>query len=359
MQVTVVAPGELGAAHLAAWRAMQDADPELASPFLAPEFVRAVGHQRPAARVAVLSDGQRPVGFFPFERHWLGLGLPIGSGLCDRQGLIHAPDLAWDPAALLRACRLQLWRYDHLTAGQAPFETLGVHHMVSPVIELGHGFDSYFASLRSKSLRGTKRLLDKERRLSRRIGEVRLAFDDSAPEALEALMRCKSAQYRSKGQLDLFSRPWAVALLRELLRSRAANCTGTLSVLYAGERPVAWHFGLRSRRVLQYWFPAYDPDVAPFSPGILLLLKMAEAAASLGIHHIDLGKGAEPYKQQLKTGDHRVAEGWVRRPTVAATMRRAQAEAATKARVAVADNPALRRAALFTLNAFPSLRKSW
>lgn len=357
MQVTVVAPHELGAAELAAWRTMQDADPRQASPFLSPEFAIAVGHQRPAARVAVLDDALRPGGFFPFERHSLGLGLPIGSGLCDCQGLIHAQGFVWDAAALLQECRLHLWRYDHLVAGQAPFEMVDVRRAASPVINLAKGYDTYLEVLRDRSSQRLTRLYRQERRLTQEFGELRLVFDDSAPSALQTLMRFKSAQFRSKGQLDLFSHSWAVALLSELRQCRGANCKGTLSVLYAGERPVAWHFWLRSRRVLHSWFPVYDPDVAQFSPGILLLLKAAEAAASSRIDYIDLGKGTERYKNEMKTDDKSVAEGWACRATRSARFRRAQANAVTTARAAVADSPVLRRVALRALNRSPRTRK--
>ena len=52
----------------------------LASPFLCPEFAVAVGRVRPDARVALLADGPDIVGFFPFQRRRLGVGVPIGAG---------------------------------------------------------------------------------------------------------------------------------------------------------------------------------------------------------------------------------------------------------------------------------------
>jgi len=69
----------------------------LASPFLCPEFAVAVDRFCPNARVAVLADGPDIVGFFPFQRRRLGVGVPIGYGINDCQGLIHAPGVEWDP----------------------------------------------------------------------------------------------------------------------------------------------------------------------------------------------------------------------------------------------------------------------
>jgi CelD/BcsL family acetyltransferase involved in cellulose biosynthesis len=350
MTVTVLTPDRLGTADITTWQALQRATPALASPFMSPEFTRAVGRHRPAARVAVLSDGSGPVGYFPYEHHRLGLGLPIGSGLCDVQGLVHAPGLDWDVRALLRACGLRLWRYDHLTTGQLPFESGVVRRSTSPVIDLTPGYGAYAAGLRGRSPARTRQLEAKERRLTRSLGETRLAFEETAPERLETLMRWKSAQYRAKGQVDLFAQPSVVALLRGLMRTRSATCTGTLSTLYAGDRPVAMHFGLHSGRVLQYWFPAYDPEAARFSPGILLLLRMAQAAAAQGIERLDLGKGDERYKQEMKTGDLPLGEGWVTLGTLPAALRHAQMVSGQKVRTMVAGSPALRRIALKAVN---------
>ncbi|KAB1990625.1 GNAT family N-acetyltransferase [Streptomyces triticiradicis] len=350
MTVTVLTPDRLGAADIAAWQALQHATPALASPFLSPEFTRAVGRHRSTARIAVLSDGSGPVGYFPYERHSLGLGLPIGSGLCDVQGLVHAPGLDWDAQALLRACGLKVWRYDHLAAGQRPFDSGVVRRAASPVIDLAPGYAAYAAGLRDRSPARMSQLEAKERRLTRRLGEPRLVFEETAPERLETLMRWKSAQYRAKEQVDLFGKPSVVALLRGLMRTRSDTCTGTLSTLYAGERPVAMHFGLRSGRVLQYWFPAYDPEAARFSPGLLLLLRMARAAAAQGVQHLDLGKGDERYKQEMKTGDLPLGEGWVTLGTLPAALRHAQTMTGQKARALVAGRPGLRRIALRAVN---------
>ncbi|MBK3643562.1 GNAT family N-acetyltransferase [Streptomyces sp. MBT33] len=350
MTVTVLTPDLLGAADIAAWKALQQATPALASPFLSPQFTLAVGRHRPTARVAVLSEGSVPVGYFPYEHHRLGLGLPIGSGLCDVQGMVHAPGLDWDVRALLRACGLRLWRYDHLTTGQRPFDSGVVRRSVSPVIDLTSGYEAYAGDLRGRAPARMRQLEAKERRLTRSLGETSLVFEETAPERLDTLMRWKSAQYRAKGQVDLFAKPPVVALLHGLMSTRSATCTGTLSTLYAGDRPVAMHFGLRSGRVLQYWFPAYDPEAARFSPGILLLLRMAEAAAAWGLERLDLGKGDERYKQEMKTGDLPLGEGWVTLGTLPAALRRAQMASGQKVRAMVAGSPALRRIALRAVN---------
>ena len=96
MRISVIRPDELGPGDIAAWHTMQRSTASLANPFLCPEFAIAVSRVRPAARVAILSDGPSLLGFFPFERRRLGVGVPIAAELTDCQGLIHAPGAEWD-----------------------------------------------------------------------------------------------------------------------------------------------------------------------------------------------------------------------------------------------------------------------
>ena len=88
-----------------------------------------------------------------------------------------------------------------------------------------------------------------------------------------------------------------------------------LSLLYAGERLVAGHLGMRGQFVWHYWLPSYDPEMAKYSPGIILLLKMAEHASRVGIHTIDLGLGMSLYKQRLMSDSVTLAGGSVELPS--------------------------------------------
>ena len=292
---------------------MQAATDALANPFLSPEFTVAVGRQRPGARVAVLADGPVITGFLPFERRRLGVGVPIAAGLTDCQGLIHAPGMDWDPRTLLRACNVSVWQFDHLVAGQKPFERYQAAVLPSPVIDLADGYSAYYQALKSSAPRFCKEVARKARKLSREVGELRLVANTDDTCALHLLMAWKSEQYRRTGRVDRFSRPWIVALLEALLGTRSDRFGGVLSVLYAGDAPVAAHFGIRSERVMAGWFPAYDASFGMYSPGLIHHLQMLEAVAADGVKLIDLGKGARPYKETMKSRDIFVAEGIVTR----------------------------------------------
>ena len=320
MGISVIRPSELGAAEIAAWHDMQAATPTLANPFLSPEFTIAVGRVRPIARVAVLSEGQDITGFFPFELRRFGLGMPIAAGLTDCQGLVHAPGADWDARALLRACGISAWQFDHLLAGQKPFERYQAAVVPSPIADLSDGFAAFYASLKATAPSFCSELERKARKLAREVGELRLIADSREVSTLRTLMSWKSDQYRRTGRLDRFSQPWVIDLLHSLIAMRTTGLSGILSVLYAGEVPVAAHLGLQCGPVLAGWLPAYDTSLRKYSPGLLHHLRLFDEMAAAGIQLIDLGKGTKRYKEILKNGDVLLAEGIVTRrsPTGAA-----------------------------------------
>ncbi|MCZ1010707.1 GNAT family N-acetyltransferase [Streptomyces lydicus] len=346
MDVAVYRPGELTGADRSAWTALQSrarslGTPQLANPFLSPEFTLAVGHCRSGVRIAVLHEHGEPAAFLPFQRSVLGTGRAVGLGVSDAQGLVHRPGFRWDARELLRACGLSVLEFDHLVEGQKPFETASFSGHGSPVIEVDQGFEAYLAGLRARSPKFTRTTLAKERKLGRDIGPLRYVHDERDPAALRTLMEWKSAQYRRTGRSDRFAHPWIVRLVQHLFHTRSASFAGLLSVLYAGERPVAAHFGLRSESVLACWFPAYDPRFAKFSPGLVLHLRMAQAAAAESVGHLDLGRGAKDYKDSLKTRELMVSEGWVMRRHPVALGHRARRAPVRALRNAVLARPEL------------------
>lgn len=347
MDITVHRPGTLTAADRAAWTAMQakahlHGSPELANPFLAPEFALAVSRCRSGVRIAVVREDGEPAAFLPFQRTATGVGRAIGLGLSDSQGLVHRPGFEGESRELLRGCGLKVFEFDHLVGGRQPFEGFAAGRFPSPVMDVDQGYEHYLTQLRARSPKFTRTTLAKERKLGREHGELRYVHDERDPESLRVLMAWKSAQYRRTGRSDRFAHPWITGLVRQLFHTSSPGAGGLLSVLYAGERPVAAHFGLRSERVLACWFPAYDTEFAKYSPGLVLHLRMAHAAAADGIAYLDLGRGQKDYKDSLKTRDTEVFEGWATRHHPVAYGYRAR-----RAPVRVLRNTVQRRPELF------------
>ena len=62
----------------------------------------------------------------------------------------------------------------------------------------------------------------------------------------------------------------------------------------------------------------------PHFKGGILLLRLAEEAATTGVRHIDLGKGDDVYKQSFATGGIPLVEGSVQLPSLTRDWRRAR-----------------------------------
>jgi len=311
MQVHVIRPSELDQTQIAAWHSMQLATPSLANPFLSPELAVVVENFRPGTQVAVLTEGHSIIGFFPFERRRFGVGVPICGWLSPCQGVVHALGARWDPRELLRGCRLSSWQFDNLVVGQQSFQPYHAATAPSPVIDLADGFSAYCEKLHAKSPHLYRELGRKTRKLGREVGEVRLVADSGDAEMLRTFMEWKSDQYRRNDHVDRFERPWIAGLLDALLTTKSQHLTGLLSVLYAGDQPVAAQFGLRAGHLLVGWFIAYDNRFGKYSPGLIQIMQMTEALAASGVTAIHMGKGAKSYTENIKSDDIFVAEGVV------------------------------------------------
>ncbi|CAL9653739.1 hypothetical protein SUDANB105_06718 [Streptomyces sp. enrichment culture] len=355
--ITIHRPEELDAPLVGAWHRAMEESPEYANPFLSPEFAAGIARFRSGARVAVLREGGEPVGFLPYERNPLGVGRAIGLGLSDCQALVHLPGVTWDTHALLRACGLSIFEFDHLVEEQKPFAEHVTGTFASPVVDLRPGDEADYPQWLRATYPGlAKTTLKKERRLARDLGEVRFVHDERDPRMLRRLMRWKSAQYRRTGRMDRFSRPWIVGLVDHLFQLREEHCTGVLSVLYAGDRPVAAHFGPRSHTVLAAWFTTYDPELRYYSPGLLMHLRMAEAARHDGVRVMDFGRGDKEYKDWLKTRELRVGEGFATRPHPVAAAHRLWRRPVRGLRNTVLAHPGLRQPADRLLKTVGTLR---
>ncbi|MFG1706382.1 GNAT family N-acetyltransferase [Nonomuraea sp. M3C6] len=355
MHVTLALPRELGQHEVSRWRALQESDSALDNPFLSPEFTITVGELRDVVRVAVLYDGPDIVGFFPFERHPMGIGKPVAAGLTDAQGLVHVKDLELDPRRLIKDCGLSVYEFDHLVSGQ-PLLAARHERYPSPIIDLRDGFDQYTDSLKQHSGKTYKSTLAKSRKLQREAGAMRhdYATTDLAP--LHTLLGWKTDQYRRTGRTDRFAHKWIVELVERLLATQSESFAGVLDMVYVDDEPVAGHFGVRTRTTLAGWFPAYDTHFAKYSPGLIQHLAMAEKAAESGIQVIDMGRGQKEYKDKLKNGELEVAEGRVARVGAAAGVHWMMRVPVRKTRATVMANPLLLKTADKALKTYGRLR---
>lgn len=324
MKIKVIDAQDLTARHLAAWEEIRGSSTHLRSPYFSPWFTRLVACARKDVRVAILGDEQDPTAFFPFQVGRWRLGRPVGGPFSDYHGPIAAPEAAIDAHALITACGLAAWDFDHLPAANKSFAACAKVRSFSPYMDLTRGYEDYCEQVRASGSKQIVKVGTLRRKLERELGEPRFVMDVAGDDGLlERLMAIKSAQYRESQIVDAFAYPWTRSLLRLINGVREGDFAGVLSALYLGDDPIAIHFGMRSRDVLHYWFPVYSAEHSRFSPGLILLLKMAEHANASGIRHIELGKGESLYKQRLMSGQTDLLEGTVETPSLLAGFRKA------------------------------------
>lgn len=312
MRIHVIKPAELSQHEISAWCDIQDGDMDLSSPFFAPEFTRAVGSARADTFVAVVESDRNIEAFFPFQRRGRA-ALPIGAAICDYQGLIGARSAAVSVRQLLDGCGLDVVDFNHVPAVQALFRRHSTSVSHSPYLDLNAGYSEFLARRRAGGVQEVASALRKLRKLEREIGTVRFVPDDESEAAWRKLIAWKNAQYRRTNQVEALDRPWVVETLAMIREEKSARFSGLLSCLYAGDKLLAVHFGMRSRTTWHYWFPAYDIEYNRYSPGLVLLLKMAEHGADSGIKMIDLGRGRTRYKTALADGEIELCEGSIER----------------------------------------------
>jgi CelD/BcsL family acetyltransferase involved in cellulose biosynthesis len=311
MKVTLIPGRELGPDLVLTWARLRQSNPDLASPYFHPEFTRIIAAVRDDVEVAIVEDGGKPVVLFPFQRGFDDVGGPVGGTLSDYQGVICAPDFTCDPRAMLKSCSLVAWEFDHLIASQRSFAAFYDGIELSPQLDLSHGFTEYAKDRRAAGSEQIKKCGNAMRRMARDVGPLQFVAHAADELLLRRTLMLKSRQYLASGKIDLFSRPWIRAAVERIHALQTNDFAGMLSLLYSGEQLVAAHFGMRGRSTWHYWFPAYEPRMATYSPGLILLLKIAEYAATIGVRTIDLGKGMSLYKARLMNASVPLASGTV------------------------------------------------
>jgi CelD/BcsL family acetyltransferase involved in cellulose biosynthesis len=323
MKISLTRPTELSPSELSLWGEIQAANPALASPYFNAEFSLAAGEVRPDARVGVIEDGGRIVGFFPFQRRTGGVALPIAGPFTDWEGLIVSEPNELTLTEILRGCDITLYNFENAPSTPA-FAPYVIARDGSHAIDLRDGFKSYVEQRRATGSMTYNMTGAKHRRLEKQLGPVRFVFDELDPAAFRQMLVWKSQQYRESRHVDVFRFGWAVEILERLLSERKPGFSGITSALYVRDELVAVHVGMRNSQVLHYWFPAYHPEYARFSPGLVLFYEMARQAALESIQTFDLGKGDYEFKRSVASFQIPLWEGNVSLPSLTTSLCRAE-----------------------------------
>lgn len=335
-------PSELTASERAAWREFIAANPALGSPYFALEFAECCEEARADTRVLVQRRAGMAEAFLPLHVGRIGYARPLGGPLGDVQGVILAPGTGFDLNQALRAVGLPVFNFENALMSQSTFREHARHCDGSWIMDLSEGYEAWREARKAVSAKPLRNLESRRRRLEAIEEGHRYVLDDRREGALEMMIAWKRAQYRRTGVFDVFSVAWTRDLLAAILRRQSDDFSGLISSLWVGERMIAIHVGMASARLCHYWFPAYDPDFARLSPGMLMIDEMARTAAGFGHLGIELGPGDFQFKRDLGSYQVGLASGFAAMPSLLGMARK------TCARVteADADRPATGLAAL-------------
>ncbi len=309
----VVSIRELSPDLVKVWEGLQDRDCDLVSPFFSPGFSRAVGRHRDDLRIAVLHGPDGISGFLPFHLKRGGCATPVGGQVCDYQGVIGTvPDAGLRGGSLLRDLGLAAYDFNHGLASQPLLAQNAFSFTDSRRADLRGGFDCWQEEVKAQT-KELGKLGRKMRKLERDIGPLRFVANDPSQDAWEAFHKWKDEALRRQGANGFDLPGWLDRVMSDLRVIDDPSFGGLFSTLYAGDRLIAAHFGMRSKRAWHWWFPTYDASLSKLSPGLILLVNCIEEAARLGLDELDFGRGTQLFKRQFGTRSRQLCEGSLER----------------------------------------------
>ncbi len=299
---------ELSPGDLACWDAWQRADSTLDSPCFRPEFLAVADQVMGPVEVAVIHEQGEPLAFLPYQRSCFGVARPVVSGMNDFHGLIAPCGTQIDLQQLLRGSGLVAAEFQCVPASQHNLVQDHWQKHESHYLDLADGFAAYCKARKSVGSETVEKTLRKGRRFER---EQNARFELRAPSELplKLLLEWKNKQHAELGVVTPLQSPATQRLLEGFLRTKTERFEAFLSVLWGDDLPAGIAYILRSGPTAHCWFLGYDEQFARSSPGLLLLLKIAEALAAEGVTRLHLGKGNERFKTSLASGQVLVAEG--------------------------------------------------
>ncbi len=278
-------------------------------PLLHPAYARAAQEVRKDVEVGVITQDGDVVGFLPFQRTALDIGRSVGDRLCDQSGAVVRTGTSWSPVELARAIGLTAIRLTNCITLDPALHRFQGETFSSSIIDLSAGFHAY---LEERTQAGSGRLMrqigQRSRKAEREVGPLRFEWNTDDDVVFETLLEWKAAQRRATRSPNILAVPWARSLVDLLRDAGNDSFGGVVSALYYGDTLAAAHMGIRSRDVLHFWITAYNDELSKYSPGLTLLVTVAEAGSTEhGIRRIELGVGDQRFKLRTRTGAPKLA----------------------------------------------------
>jgi CelD/BcsL family acetyltransferase involved in cellulose biosynthesis len=316
VEIDVLRPQFVPAEMVARWRVLQAAQPALDSPFLSPDWPRAVERAQGGAdrglRVAILHEGGRPRGFLAV-RVAGATAIAPGAPLCGAQAIVaEAEAAAPDLRRLLKALGVGRFDFNCLLAGDETFAPHVRGEATAGVIDVSGGCTlEAAAEARAELERVAGGLIFTPMSRSKGDFDQMVLWDRACAEAAR--------------EPDVFQADWTLRLMKDLFASRDPDFGGALFTLHAGERLAAAAFALRgagpSMHALVF---ASDPYFAACSPELALLGEITAWMAGSVYRRLELAADGYGFPAEVANASRALVYGFVGVPSPAALMRGAQ-----------------------------------
>lgn len=340
MQHETIHSCDLTAQDHAAWRDLCDRDAAYGSPLLGPDFAVRIGRFRTDALVTIWRDADangvwRPLAFLPHHRRLGALAFPIGAPLSDYHGPVTVA--GFDLAEALQMAGLSAYRFTSqpLRSSRQPATGPSGEGFL---IELDGTPEAYLEALRERRPKSFKNYRRLGHKIERELGPLRLVAS-ADPQVFGQLLDWKQTQLDRTGAFDFLAPTWLRAMLQDLFEDPRHGDGGLMLALYAGDRLLGGHFGLRSGETYHPWIASTDPDLAEWALGHLFLMQAICAMPALGLRVYDLGPSHDHYKRPYARSVRPVIEGICLAAAPGATPRRSE----SAWRLAGSEPPGLER----------------
>jgi CelD/BcsL family acetyltransferase involved in cellulose biosynthesis len=319
LRARIVQGRALSASDVLAWRELLQVSAPSGNAFVSPTFVAAAAKAYGRVEACFIESSSGLAAVFPYQfptafAAAARAAVRVGEEMSDLFGVIAHPEFHCTPQEALAWGNLHYVYFTHLEETQLNFGLSGEKPEGGLRIRLPNGGAAYLDDLRRSDPKFSK---DTERRLrkaAQELGQSHFCLEEPDPAAwLPRVLAEKRAQYLRTGKGDWMAPPGRTKLLEILSHVREPDCSPIVSTLAFGDTWAAIHFGLKAGRTLHYWFPVYNPALASYAPGRLLLHHIISNAAQGGIDVIDRGTGESQAKRDFPSERHTFYSGvWYR-----------------------------------------------
>ena len=123
---------------------------------------------------------------------------------------------------------------------------------------------------------------------------------EQAQAALPAFIEAHIARFLVTARISNLVRAQRRLFLTELAKLLSERGWLALTTFAAGDKVFAWNYGFQFLSTWFWYQPTFDSDFEKYSPGFCLLAKLIEEAAEKPeLQTVDLGLGAEEYKERF------------------------------------------------------------